>query len=269
VILIEPCYDCYRPSVDMVRGKAVVYKMKSPDFKIDWQVLKQLITPKTRMICISTPNNPTATILTASDIQSLADIVSDTDIIVMSDEVYEHMVYEGHLHHSPLAHQALRERTVAVYSFGKTLHITGWRIGYCIASPKLTAELRKVHQNVVFGASHPLQKAIAAYMNEGMDYEAMTLMYQRKRDLFLSALEGSRFKVLPCEGSYFLLLDYSAISDEADFDFCTRLVKEYGVAAIPISRLYSDGQDDKLIRICFAKTDDVLIAAGERLKQVV
>jgi methionine transaminase len=269
VILIEPCYDCYRPAVDMVRGKAVVYKMQAPDFRIDWQVLKQLITPKTRMICISTPNNPTATILTASDIQSLADIVSDTDIIVMSDEVYEHMVYDGHLHHSPLAHQALRERTVAVYSFGKTLHITGWRIGYCIASPKLTAELRKVHQNVVFGASHPLQKAIAAYMNEGMDYEAMTLMYQRKRDLFLSSLAGSRFDVLPCEGSYFLLLDYSAISDEGDFDFCTKLVKEYGVAAIPISRLYSDGQDDKLIRICFAKTDDVLIAAGERLKQVV
>lgn len=269
VILIEPCYDCYRPAVDMVRGKAVIYKMAAPDFKIDWQALQQLITPKTKMICVNTPNNPTATILTAADIEALAALVSGTDIIILSDEVYEHMVYDGHLHHSPIAHEALRQRTVAVYSFGKTLHITGWRIGYCIAAPALTAEIRKIHQNVVFGASHPLQRAIAAYMNEGMDYEAMTLMYQRKRDLFLAALEGSKFKVLPCEGSYFLLLDYSAISDEGDFDFCVRLVKEYGVAAIPISRLYSNGQDDKLIRICFAKTDEVLIAAGQSLKKVV
>jgi methionine transaminase len=268
VIIIEPCYDCYRPAIDLARGKAVIYKMIAPAFKIDWAELDSLITVRTKMICICTPNNPTATILTKADLEALYDLVKNTDIILLSDEVYEHMVYDGSKHVSPLNHADLRHRTIAVYSFGKTMHITGWRLGYSIAPPELTVELRKVHQNVVFSVSHPLQKAIATYMHEGIDYSLLSIMYQKKRDLFLAALSGSKFTVLSSHGSYFVLLDYSAISDENDYDFCVRLIKDYGVAAIPVSRLYSDGQDDKLIRLCFAKTDEMLIEAGARLKKV-
>jgi methionine transaminase len=268
VILIEPCYDCYRPAIDTVGGISVIYKMTAPDFKIDWANIGKLITPKTRMICISSPNNPTATLLTHEDMLALAALTKDTDIIILSDEVYEHMVYDGHRHISPLNYDALRERTIAVYSFGKTFHITGWRVGYCIASQSLTTELRKVHQNVVFSVSHPLQKAIALYMQENFSYSDLSVMYQKKRDLFLASIARSKFKALPCHGSYFILLDYSNISDQNDFDFCVRLIKEYGVAAIPISRLYSDGQDDKLIRVCFAKTNEILVQAGSQLEKV-
>jgi len=265
VIIIEPGYDCYRPAISTVGGIAVVYKMAAPDFKIDWVEFAKCITPKTRLICISTPNNPTGSLMTAADMQELAKLVESTNIIILSDEVYEHMVFDGAVHESPLKYPALRERTVAVFSFGKTLHITGWRVGYAVAPHGLTAEIRKVHQNTVFSVSHPLQKAIGLYLAQSDEYEQLPALYQQKRDLFLEVTVNSRLKALPCEGSYFQLFDYSAISTENDFDFCERLIKEFGVAAIPVSRMYSDGHDDKLIRFCFAKTDDVLIAAGKKL----
>jgi len=265
VIIIEPGYDCYRPAIDVVGGKPVVYKMKAPEFKIDWKEFKKCITAKTRMICISTPNNPTGSLMTKEDMLELTKLVKDTSIIILSDEVYEHMVYDGATHESPLKYPELKERTISVFSFGKTLHITGWRIGYAIAPPDLTAELRKVHQNTTFSASHPLQKAIAIYLSETDEYLQLPEFYQQKRDLFRQAMRGTRLKPLACEGSYFQLYDYSEISDEGDFAFCERMVKEFGVATIPVSRMYFDHHDDKLIRFCFAKTDDVLLAAGSKL----
>jgi len=265
VIIIEPGYDCYRPAIDVVGGKPVVYKMKAPEFKIDWKEFKKCITAKTRMICISTPNNPTGSLMTKEDMLELTKLVKDTSIIILSDEVYEHMVYDGATHESPLKYPELKERTISVFSFGKTLHITGWRIGYAIAPPDLTAELRKVHQNTTFSASHPLQKAIAIYLSETDEYLQLPEFYQQKRDLFRQAMRGTRLKPLACEESYFQLYDYSEISDEGDFAFCERMVKEFGVATIPVSRMYSDYHDDKLVRFCFAKTDDVLLAAGSKL----
>jgi len=265
VIIIEPGYDCYRPAIDVVGGKTVVYKMKAPEFKIDWKEFKKCITTKTRMICISTPNNPTGSLMTSQDMLALSELVMGSNIIILSDEVYEHMVFDGATHESPLKYPYLKERTISVFSFGKTLHITGWRMGYSIAPAVLTNELRKVHQNNVFSASHPLQKAIAIYLSETDEYLQLPEFYQQKRDLFRQAMRGTRLKPLACEGSYFQLYDYSEISDEGDFAFCERMVKEFGVAAIPVSRMYSDHHDDKLIRFCFAKTDDVLLAAGSKL----
>ena len=265
VIIIEPGYDCYRSAIDVTGGKAVVYKMKAPEFKINWQEFATCITPKTRMICISTPNNPTGSLMDKEDMAALAQLVKDTDIIILSDEVYEHMVFDGETHQSPLKYPELRERTVSAFSFGKTLHITGWRIGYAIAPHQLTTELRKVHQNTVFSASHPLQKAIALYLAQNDDYLNLPAFYQKKRDVFLQAMSQTRLTPLQCQGSYFQLFDYSEISDEGDFAFCERLVKEYGVAAIPVSRMYSDRQDDRLIRFCFAKTEDLLTGAAAKL----
>ena len=265
VVIIEPGYDCYRPAIDVAGGTTVVYKMKAPEFKIDWQEFAACITPKTCMICISSPNNPTGSLMDKEDMQALAKLVDSTDIIILSDEVYEHMVFDGAAHQSPLMYAQLKERTISVFSFGKTLHITGWRIGYAIAPEQLTTELRKVHQNAVFSASHLLQKAIAVHLAQNDDYLNLPEFYQKKRDLFLQAMMNTKFKPLHCRGSYFQLFDYSAISDEGDFAFCERLVKEFGVAAIPVSRMYTDRQDDRLIRLCFAKTNDVLIIAAERL----
>jgi len=265
VIIIEPGYDCYRPAIDVVGGKPIVYKMKAPEFKIDWSAFAKCITSKTRMICISTPNNPTGSLMTNRDMIELTKLVEGTNIIILSDEVYEHMVFDGAIHESPLKYPELKKRSISVFSFGKTLHITGWRIGYAIAPPELTAELRKVHQNAVFSASHPLQKAIAIYLSETNDYLKLPEFYQQKRDLFRHVMSQTRLRPLACEGSYFQLFDYSSISVEGDLVFCERLIKEYGVAAIPVSRMYSDHHDDKLIRFCFAKTDDLLIAAGNKL----
>ncbi|AWA29411.1 methionine aminotransferase [Flavobacterium magnum] len=268
VILMEPCYDSYRPAVDMAGGIPVIYEMQAPDFKIDWKVLATLFTPKTRMICICTPNNPTGTVFEPADMAMLSELVRDTDVIVMSDEVYEHMVYNGRVHETPLKYDGLRDRTVSVFSFGKTYHITGWRIGYCIAAPALTSEIRKIHQNSVFSASHPLQQALTRYMDESDDYLSLPVFYQQKRDLFAAAMQPSRFRLLPCHGSYFQLMDYAAISQESDYDFCVRLAREYGVAAIPVSRLHSNFKDNRLIRLCFAKTDETLVAAAGLLCRV-
>nr|WP_322625413.1 methionine aminotransferase [uncultured Flavobacterium sp.] len=265
VIIIEPGYDCYRPAIDAVGGKVVVYKMKAPDFKIDWVAFAQCISEKTRIICISSPNNPTGSLMSMDDLEQLYQLVKGTDIIIMSDEVYAHMVYDGAVHVTPLQHPGLRERTVVVYSFGKTLHITGWRVGYAIAPADLTIEIRKVHQNVTFSVPHALQKAIALYLKESDEYLGLGSFYQSKRDLFTECMKATKLKELPTFGSYFSLYDYSNVSDEGDLAFCERLVKEYGVAAVPVSRLYSDFQDDKLIRFCFAKTDDLLIEATNRL----
>lgn len=268
VVIIEPGYDCYRPAIDAVGGKAIVYKMAAPDFKINWNEFANHISTKTRIICISSPNNPTGTLMSADDIEHLYSLVKDTDIIILSDEVYGYMIYDDKKHTTPLQHPGLRERTVSVYSFGKTLHITGWRVGYAIAPLDLTVEIRKVHQNAVFSVSHPLQRAIARYLKTTNEYIELSAFYQRKRDTFTEVMKHTKLKPLPCAGSYFQLYDYSTVSTEDDLSFCERLVKDFGVAAIPISHLYSDFHDDKLIRFCFAKTDDLLFEAGKRLSKL-
>ncbi|MBD3580985.1 methionine aminotransferase [Flavobacterium selenitireducens] len=268
VILVEPCYDCYRPAVESVGGKAVVYKMKAPEFRIDWKAIRELVSPKTRMICLCTPNNPTGKVLDQYDMGQLMAITAGTDILLMCDEVYQYMTFGGRQHLSPLQFPGLRERTFAAFSFGKTYHVTGWKVGYCVAPAALTAELRKVHQNMTYCTSHPFQHAIAHYMEKSDSHLQLAAFFERKRDLFLEALGQTKFNVLDCDGGYFLLLDYAEISDENDFDFCVRLIKEFGIAAIPVSHLYSDLHDDRLIRICFAKKDETLLEAARRLKAV-
>lgn len=268
VILIEPCYDSYRPSVEVVGGTPVVYALSAPDYRVNWQELKKLITPRTRMLCINTPQNPTGTILREKDMLELEALLRDTNVIVMSDEVYEHLIYDGEPHASVLRYPSLYQRSLAIYSFGKTYHNTGWKTGYCIAPPELTREFRKVHQFNVFSANHPMQAAFADFMQHQEEYLNLPEFYQRKRDFFLQAMAATRFRKLHCAGTYFQLFSYSDISDEYDLDFCKRLTTEFGVAAIPVSSFYSDGKDEKVIRLCFAKTEDMLEKAGELLERV-
>ena len=268
VILIEPCYDSYRPSVETMGGVPVVHSLQAPDYSVDWAAIGRLISPRTRLVCINTPNNPTGKTLTRADLDALAALLRGTDVLVMSDEVYEHLMFDGRPHATVLTHPELRERSLAIYSFGKTYHNTGWKTGYCIAPPALTTEFRKVHQFNVFSANHPVQAAFADFLVQADQYWGLPAFYQQKRDFFLEQLKGTRFKPLPCEGTYFQICDYSAISDEPDLDFCKRLTIEHGVAAIPVSSFYSDGRDDKVIRFCFAKTEDVLARAGALLAKV-
>ncbi len=268
VILIEPCYDSYRPSVETVGGVAVPFALNPPDYRVDWNALRQRITQRTRMICINTPNNPTGTLLREVDMQTLGHLLKNTDILVMSDEVYEHIIFDGEQHASALRYPELYERSLCIYSFGKTYHNTGWKTGYCIAPPELTREFRKVHQFNVFSANHPIQAAFADFMVDPSEYTGLGAFYQQKRDLFQKAMANTRFKPISCSGTYFQLFDYSAISEEPDLDFCKRLTIEYGVAAIPLSSFFSHQCNDKIIRFCFAKTDDLLEQAGERLAKV-
>ena len=275
VILIEPCYDSYRPSVETVGGVPVVHALAAPDYRVDWAAVGRLITPRTRMLCINTPQNPTGTILRESDMLAIDGLLRGTDVILMSDEVYEHLIYDGEQHASALRYPTLYERTLAIYSFGKTYHNTGWKTGYCVAPPELTKEFRKVHQFNVFSANHPMQAAFADFMADPGEYLGLPAFYQQKRDFFLRAMSGTRFRPLPCKGTYFQLFDYSAVSDEPDLELCKRLTTEFGVAAIPVSSFYSfpaenagTGGSDKVIRFCFAKTEDLLEKAGKLLERV-
>ncbi|MCB0528076.1 MAG: aminotransferase class I/II-fold pyridoxal phosphate-dependent enzyme, partial [Saprospiraceae bacterium] len=268
VILLEPCYDSYRPSVETVGGVPVIHSLSAPDYRVDWAAVARLITPRTRMLCINTPQNPTGTILRDADMQAINDMLRGTDVLLMSDEVYEHLIYDGEPHASALCYPDLYARTLAIYSFGKTYHNTGWKTGYCVAPPDLTREFRKVHQFNVFSANHPMQAAFADFMADPAEYLGLPDFYQQKRDFFIQAMSGTRFRPLPCKGTYFQLFDYSEISNEPDLAFCKRLTTEYGVAAIPVSSFHSDGRDDRVIRFCFAKTEDLLEKAGKLLERV-
>jgi methionine transaminase len=267
VIIIEPAYDSYRPAIELCGGCPVIYELHSPDYQIDWLQLAQLISPKTRMIMINTPHNPTGTTWSEHDMRALERLVKATDIIVLSDEVYEHLIYDNLEHQSILRFPDLWERSMMVYSFGKTFHATGWKMGYVVAPPHLTAEFRKVHQFNVFSVNTPIQYAIAEFLEDPSEYLSLPDFYQAKRDFFLEATQSSLFVPLACKGTYFQLLDYSKLSDEHDFDFAKRLTKDFGVAAIPVSAFYSSKRDDKVIRLCFAKTEETLTKAGELLNQ--
>ena len=268
VVLIEPAYDSYGPSVEVCGGVVVPYEMKAPDFKIDWDELRQLITPKTRMLIINTPHNPTGTVLLENDLNIVEQIAEEYDLIVLSDEVYEHLIYDQQQHQSVLRFPKLFQRSLAVYSFGKTFHSTGWKLGYCVAPEHLMKEFRKVHQFNVFSVNSFTQYAIAEYLKDATTYLSLNNFYQKKRDFFLEKIKNSRFRPIPCSGTYFQLVDYSAISDEPEIDFAKRMTKEFGVAVIPVAPFYSKNINQKVIRICFAKTESLLEEAAELICEI-
>jgi methionine aminotransferase len=265
VIVFAPVYDSYGPAVQLQGGKVVHAHLKLPDFRPDWAEVAKLITPRTRMIIINSPHNPTGTVWSAEDMAKLAALVKGTDIVLLSDEVYEHMVFDQGRHESLLRHPELAERAVVVSSFGKTFHITGWKVAYAVAPAALMAEFRKVHQFVVFTVHAPSQYALADFMKRPGWNEELKDLYQGKRDVFRGALAGSRFELLPCEGTYFQCVKYGAISELGDRAFVEQLTVDHGVAAIPVSAFYPDGADHGVIRFCFAKSAATLERALERL----
>lgn len=268
VIIFEPAYDSYRPSIELAGGMTVVYSMEAPDFKINWSLLAAMITSKTKMIIINTPHNPTGTILKSDDLLQLSAIVKDTDIIILSDEVYEHLVYDDATHESVLKYPALYQRSISVFSFGKTYHCTGWKVGYCIGPEYLMNEIRKVHQWNVFSVNSFVQHALAAFMKDEHQYLSLPQFYQQKRDFFLEILKTTRLRPLKSEGTFFQLCDYGEISDLDDVSFAKEMTVKHGVACIPISVFYADHRQDRLIRFCFAKTENLLFNAGLLLSKM-
>ncbi|GAB3193938.1 methionine aminotransferase [Pontibacter aydingkolensis] len=268
VIVLEPCYDSYVPAIRLCGGTPIFVPLTLPDFSVDWDLVKKCISSRTRLIIINTPHNPTGAVMTKQDLDTLASITDGTDILVISDEVYEHMVFDGQQHNSVLQHPALRERSFVISSFGKTYHTTGWKIGYAVAPAPLTTELRKMHQFITFCSVTPLQLAIADFMDNEAHYQELPDFYQTKRDYFCEQLKGSRLEILPAAGTYFQLAKYDNISDEYDLDFAKRLTTETGVAAIPVSAFYHNKTDNKYLRFCFAKSEDALRAAGEKLSRI-
>ncbi|GAB1308659.1 pyridoxal phosphate-dependent aminotransferase [Urechidicola sp. KH5] len=268
VLLFKPAFDIYEPAITVAGGTPIAIQLDAPNYTIDWEVVKVNISAKTKMIIINTPQNPTGSILTAADMQILEALTENTDILVLSDEVYEHIIFDGHQHESASTYAGLKERSIVTASFGKTFHVTGWKMGYCVAPASLMAEIRKVHQYDVFCVHHPTQIALAEYLKEPSHYEQLNAFYQEKRDLFLDSIKGSRFRFTPSAGTYFQNLDYTAISDEHDVAFAKRLVEEFRLATIPISVFNVDGRSDGLLRFCFAKKEDTLRRAAEVLNRI-
>ena len=267
VIVLDPCYDCYEPAIELAGAKTVHVPLRTPDFSVDWQRVRDAISTRTRMLIVNSPHNPSGAVFSAADLDALADLLRDTGIVLLSDEVYEHIVFDGVPHFSVLRHPELAARSFVVSSFGKTYHCTGWKIGYCIAPAALSAEFRKVHQYLTFCSFNPAQWALAAMLREHPEHHLeLPDFYQQKRDRFRALLAGSRFELLPVAGAYFQLADYSAISDLDDVAFCRWLTIEHKVAAIPLSPFYdTPPQDQRLIRFCFAKADATQVAAAQRL----
>ncbi|WP_293662662.1 pyridoxal phosphate-dependent aminotransferase [Rhodoferax sp. OV413] len=272
VIVLEPCYDSYVPNIELAGGVVVRVPLGQSDqpgsFGPDMDRIRAAITPRTRAILINTPHNPSATLWSDADMRALQDLLAPTDILLISDEVYEHIVFDGQQHHSAARYPGLAARAFVVSSFGKTFHVTGWKVGTVAAPASLTAEFRKVHQFNVFTVNTPVQHALAAYLANPAPYLDLPAFYQRKRDLFRQGLAGSRLRLLPSQGSYFQCVDISAVSDLNEADFCQWLTREIGVAAIPLSAFYGNGFDQRVVRFCFAKQDETLISALERLKKL-
>ncbi len=268
VIVFDPAYDAYAPAVRVNGGTVKHAQMEMPDYRINWDSVARMITSRTRMIIINTPHNPTGAVLEAQDLLRLQRLTDKTDIVVLSDEVYEHLIFDGKQHESVCRYPELAKRSLVVGSFGKTFHATGWKIGYVLAPENLMNEFRKVHQWVVFAVNTPIQMAMATYLQDERTYTTLPAFYQQKRDLFLSLIKDSRFRVIPSHGTYFQCLDYSAVSDEPDFDFARRLTVEHKLAAIPLSSFFKDGRDDKILRFCFAKKEETLKKAAEILCRI-
>ncbi len=268
VIVFAPVYDSYVPAIETVGGKAVYAQLKFPDYTPDWEQVAALITPRTRMIVVNSPHNPTGSLLLAVDLEKLANLLRGTDIVVLSDEVYEHILFDGEQHASLCGHPELAARSIVVSSFGKTYHITGWKIGYVVGPAALMAEFRKVHQFNVFTVHGPSQLALAEYMQDASRHLKLAAFYEEKRDFFRQILGQTPFELLPCRGTYFQLASYRAISDLPDRAFAEWMTREIGVAVIPVSVFYADGRDDRVVRFCFAKKEETLLAAGERLRRL-
>ena len=268
VILFDPSYDCYNPAIRLNGGIPIHINLKPPHFAIDWQEVRDKITTRTRMIMVNTPHNPTGAVLSESDLKTLEEIALKHDLLILSDEVYERIIFDDVAHHSILKFPSLAQQSIAVFSFGKTFHATGWKVGYAIASETLTREIRKAHQFVTFSVNTPTQFALAEYMTHPENYLSLGKFYQRKRDFFLDQIKGSSFRSLPCLGSYFQLLSYDTVSNKSEMEMATWMTQEKKLAPIPVSAFYKDSSDQKLLRFCFAKGDDTLRKAGEILRNI-
>jgi len=268
VIVFQPCYDSYIPNIVANGAIPVQVPLQYPDYTINWQAVRQSITPRTKMIMLNSPNNPTGSVLREADIAALREIVKDTNIFILSDEVYEHLMFDHTPHQSMLRYPDLYERSFVCFSFGKTYNCTGWKIGYCVAPAKASAEFRKVHQFNCFSTDTPKQVALATFLKEKDEYLHLGKAMQQKRDLFLKLMRASRFKMHPSAGSYFVLGSYGHFSSEPEKDIAIRITKESGVATIPVSAFYTDGTDNKVLRFCFCKKDETLEKAAERLCKV-
>jgi methionine aminotransferase len=263
VIVFEPAYDCYIPAIELMGGIVKPIELNYPNFTINWDVVKNTISNKTKLIIINTPHNPSGTTLSEDDMLELQTLISGTNIIILSDEVYEHMVFDGKQHQSVARFSTLAQQSIIVSSFGKTVHATGWKIGYVAAPKELMIEFRKVHQFLVFCVNHPFQLALADYLKDESSYKGLHLFYESKRNYFKKLISGSRFVLEPCQGTYFQLVNYKNISEEKDFDFAIRLIKEKGLASIPLSGFYSAQKQQQLLRFCFAKKEETLEKAAE------
>lgn len=268
VIIFEPAYDSYIPNIEINGAIAILIPLSFPGYRIDWQSVKEKITPKTKAIIINSPHNPSGSVLDESDMKALQDITRNTGIFIISDEVYEHLIFDDKVHHSILRYPELYERSYVCFSFGKIYHCTGWKIGYCIAPPALMEEFRKVHQFNCFTCNSPMQYALADFLERKSEYLHLGSYLQKKRDFFLTAMQQTKFKPLPSYGSYFQVYSFENISDENEKDFAIRLVKEFGVATIPVAAFYKNPVENKVLRFCFAKKESTLEEAAHRLRKV-
>ncbi len=268
VIVFEPAYDCYQPAIELNGGKTIYLQLKAPTYTIDWEEVKKMINHRTKMIIINTPHNPTGSIMNVADMTMLQKLTKDTGIVIISDEVYEHIIFDGEAHQSVARFPHLAERSFIISSFGKTYHTTGWKIGYCVAPQNLMAEFRKVHQFLVFSTNTPIQLALAEFLEEQNHYLDLGNFYQKKRDYFISLVKNSRFTFTSAQGTYFQLLNYKNISTEKDTDYAVRLTKEFQLASIPVSVFYHEGVDNKVLRFCFAKKEETLASAAAIINKI-
>ena len=272
VVIFTPAYDCYEPAIELSNGKPIFVQLKPPEYKIDWNEVKRVVNRKTRMIIINTPHNPTGSVIDKEDMQQLERLTKNSDILILSDEVYEHILFDGRDHQSVCRYPGLAERSFVISSFGKTFHNTGWKTGYCIAPKNLMKEFRKSHQFIVFCANTPIQHAFAEHLRKSKDeYLELNAFYQEKRDHFLKAIEGSRFKATPAKGTYFQLLSYQDESDlkqEKDSDLAMRLIEEFGIASVPVSVFYHRNVDENVLRFCFAKSEETLDRAAAIINRI-
>lgn len=268
VVIIKPAYDSYEPAIELFGGKVVPVDLEGATFEMNWEKFKSVIGPKTKMVVINTPHNPTGSIWSESDMLQLQEILQGSNILLLSDEVYEHIVFEEKEHESVTKYPDLASRSIICSSFGKTFHVTGWKMGYCVAPKSLMQEFQKVHQFNVFSVNHAIQIALSEYLKHPEHYLSLGNFYQQKRDYFLNAIKGSRFRIAPSAGTYFQLLEYSDITEENDMDFAKRLILEHKLASIPISVFCGDNYDQKFIRFCFAKTENILDQAAEILNRI-
>jgi methionine aminotransferase len=268
VVLIEPCYDSYVPAVRLAGGVPVFVTLRYPDYAIDWREVRSALGPRTRLVVINSPHNPTGTILSDVDLRELANLLDGSDVLVLSDEVYEHLVFDGRRHESVARVPALAARAAVVSSFGKSFHTTGWKIGYVAAPAPITAEIQRVHQFVTFAVNTPIQHAYAEFLERGVEFETVTRFYQAKRDRFLHLIADARLRPIPCRGTYFQLLDYSAVGTARDADMAMHVLLQHGVASIPTSAFLYRTEASPVLRFCFAKRDETLVRAAERLIQL-